>query len=295
MSVIKVERKDHPSGRDDADSDELVQRWRIYVDDPVDAPAQALTYGGLPKRGDAYSVALPRFRCIARDVDRISESPKVLIGTYKFSTKYDAAKMEAKELQPLDRRPLISWTSQIHTVAWLRDQVTNEVLTNTVGDHFAGLTREESLIAYDATVNTATQPDWLIDVLDCINDADVTIRGRLWPAESLKVVSASCSDQLSEMDQLYFKVNVKLLGNRDGWKGKILNAGYRQLVNGAPQPIQIGGEDVNEPQLLDASSAHIKPSDLAADPINLPHWIEKYRNRLASFTALGLPPLPLSS
>ncbi len=300
MAVTKIQRKDHGRGRDSADSQELEQRWQVWVDDPVNAAAQVLQYAGLPKKGDAYSVSLPSFRCIDRDVQSISQTPKVLMLVCKFSTKYDAAKMEAKELKPLDRRPVISWTSQTLTVPFVKDMVTDEALTNSAKDPISGQTREVSIICYDATVNTDVQPDWLLDLLDTINDSDVSIRGRMWPTETLLLRSASCSDQMSEMDQLYFKVGVKILANPLGWKSKILDAGLYQLIgsgltgtSGTRERCKIGEHEVTQPVPLDGEGVMVPFADLLADPVNNVKWIEKYKNKTADFTAIGLPPLPL--
>lgn len=298
MAVIVFERIALPRGSDSTNAVELEQLWRVYCDSPFDGPLTVLSYGGLPKKGDAYqasstSSANPAFRCTDREVKDVSKTRgKVFELTCKFSNAYDASKMESKELQPLDRRADVSWQSRTIQVPHLEDQKTGEILQTSAGDPIAGQTRDSFLIAYKITQNVDSQVDWLIDLIGTLNESPVAIRGRNWDADMLLITEASCSDQMSEMDQLFFKVSLSIVANPLTWRAKILDAGFYEYSSGLRRHCMIQGQKATQPCALNGGE-QIPISDLLSDPINAPQWIYSYKQAPRDFTPIGLPPLPL--
>lgn len=298
MAVNKIERIGTPRGRDSVDAIEWEQSWRVYLDSPYDGPRTVIAYNGLPKKGDYFQASDssqpdPNFRCTDRDLKEVTKARgKVFELSCNFSNKYDAAKFESKELKPLDRRPEISWQSRTIQVPHLEDMKTGELLRNSAGDPIGGQTRESYLIAYKVTQNVDSQVDWLIDLLGSLNESPVAIRGRNWDADMLLITEASVTDQLSEMDQLYYKASLTIVANPLTWKAKILDAGFYEYSSGLRKHCMVQGQKATQPCPLNGGE-QIPIADLQSDPINTPQWIYSYKQMPRDFTPIGLPPLPL--
>lgn len=296
MSVIKCQRLSLPSGGDTPDAAELTAKWLVQCDSVNDGNWTCLAFNAIPKLGDAWNAdgtIRPAYRCVDRQAGKHPSTSLAFEVTLTFSTKYDAVKMEAKELKPLDRRPRVTTSSQEREEELYQDQISDKLILNSAGDQFLGLKRVDRLRIYAITLNVDSYPTAMLEAEGLMNTTAITIYGETWERHQVLIKDVKVSEAKFENDQAYYEASAQFLCTRRtvGHKQKVLDAGLYEKVSGLRRRCLIGEREVDQPVPL-ANGVMIPILTLLANPITAPDYKTFADCEETDFDPLGLPSSP---
>lgn len=283
MAVTEVkEITDRRGGRYagfDEDSDR--RSWRVKTSAKTDTFLTVRTAcwsaGTLPRPLIDFHPEHFGMLCKALSGDPISgpsgEEPYLWIFHAEYDTKPIDKEKKEREEQPDPLLRIARWKMDFN----VRDRIINKDLD---GKAFLNS-------AYDVYIDPVTfpgieaimlgrknfqsMPDFFVDLIERINDGEVNLFGRSFPAETLLFLPRGISEDQEENGVDFRQYDWSLIYNRDTWKEKRVDNGFNRLTeewfslsqedkdaaleNGTVNtqykiPIEVDGERPTEPQLL---------------------------------------------
>lgn len=169
---------------------------------------------------------------------------------------------------PLQDELRVSYSGELYQIPLFADAVTGNPVCNSAGDYFLDptlMTDRADLIAH-IKVNVAAIPLYAIDLQNHVSNSLITISDAY---SSLQVAAGlakygliTVGDVELRNDQYYYPIQFDIHIRADGWKGKPLDAGFRERKYG--QLVQIrnegDGEEVTSPAPLKDGEALRDPS-----------------------------------
>jgi hypothetical protein len=214
------------TGSSDAQSftREYTAVYVITSDDPFD---NATTIGGdyrLPQKWYGYP-SDPFALCINVDLQNSDESPRLWLGTYKYSTSYS----QQQDDNPLNRPVLFSLSFSAGPPVIVTKDINGNVITNTSGDPFdPPFTIDDSRPLLACQRNEATIPTAIaIAYKDAVN-ADA------WNGTAVgqcKMKDISTGQLQTENGYQFYTVTYQIEFNAQGWQYQPLNVGFRTRTN----------------------------------------------------------------
>jgi len=289
MAVTEIALRWRERAVEDAKKTELEEVWIAVCDDPTDGPAVALADTRCPQYGDVHPIYSTHVLTHREGRhDKKTRPPRIDIVTRYTSSPTDAAKLEAKSIEPLSRDMEVTREQREITVPLLKDAISDAVIRNTAGELVAGLTTTREIVVYTISVNVDSTPP--VDAYaGKINSAAVSIWGETWAVHTVRVIRGSISLKKTELGQQYRRCTYQLICNPETHNLKVLNAGLYQKVDGERVPCEINGERVTSPVPLDEDGRMISAAALEADPVNAPHYLTIHQFAEANLNAIQLP------
>lgn len=164
----------------------------------------------------------------------------------------------------------------------------NRPVVNSAGEPFLkAATRPRSLESFHARRYEASyNPDVAGLYRDSINDAAWTVRGRTYPAKTMRCEAIQADEQYHNDFGIFYVVDYEFAYNPDGWQPKILDQGLRMKSGANIIPIYRDGIPVTVPVLLNGSGAPLpEPLPVGTPPVYLSFKFFDERD----FTAFNFP------
>lgn len=285
FSELHAERRTVEDFRADPPEIKRYRGFLVVTDDKSDGPDEvraAADPRGTPHPND------PNCLLLKRSPIPIDDSPLAWRCLYEYSTNLRELE-EGEGEDPLSLRAKITQGTRYATVPHLFDAVSGEPLLNAAGDPFdPPQMKEMSIPTINITKNFATRPLFLEDFRNTVNDADLTVAGRTYPAGTFRLRGFSVDDEHLHNVFPYFKAAVEFEIDPSGFETVVLNDGLNQLVGGdatKKEPIMIAGEPASRPVPLLANGAVVPVADLpgAATTITAKRYLP------ANYLTLELP------
>lgn len=209
----------------------IVEATRVFIvqaSEPTTSyqAGQAQSVGiNVPNIGEAFPDA-SNIKCAEKNCDPVDETRLLFIITCKYTVNQWLP-------SPLDEETKFSYDRDQFEQAYTRD--VNDAVSNmtTAGEVFAEPPkRRRSLLVINAAKNVAADADMsdYEDLSEVVNDANVTIEGRVYAAGTLFVASSSLSE-VKEQNAIQFRIlSSVLIVNPAGWNDRIENRGFYQRL-----------------------------------------------------------------
>jgi len=247
---------------DERDGSREYQRvYRVISNDPQESPVTVRANGSIPTLWSAHPNDAAAI-CTGRTARRIDASRLV----WEVTVDYAWAPTDAEdEPDPLNRDPLIRWTSQLVSKPIIKD-IDGDAVVNSAGDYFdpppeAEFPRWNVNIQWNAT----EVPSAILQYPGMVNSSGITIDGVSVAAERARVVGLDIGELQVENGVEYRVISVVLeVRHADdyGFDLELLDQGYRIKDGDELKDILIEDEDGNKnrpssPVLLDGSGAKL--------------------------------------
>ncbi len=289
MGVAEIALRWRERATEDEKKTEMEEVWQALMQAASDSPADALDDPLCPQYGEPHPI-YPTHLLTHREGRLVKKTrpPRIDIVTRYTSSPTDAAKMEAKSIEPLSRDMEVTRDTREITIPLLIDRISNELICNTVGDPIAGLTTTREVVIYTVTINVDSNP--AIDQLaGKMNSQQITIWGESWFAHTVRLIRGPISLKRSELGQQYRRCTYQLICNPETHNIEVLNAGLYEKINGEKVACEINGERVTSPVPLDSAGRMIPAATLQANPVTAPHYLTVHQFEEASFSSIQLP------
>lgn len=241
------------------------RQWKIQTSVKTDNEATILASGLLPALyepdpDNSYRTA----RRIV--ISQIDDTCLAWIATVTYSSESLTGGTQdddkVKELNPIDRRAKIRWNSAQYTKVFDKDTSGNAVV-NSAGDPFDPPVEIESS-RWQVTIqkNVSAVPTYVLTYQDAINSDSFTLQGITVAVRCARVTHIEISDLQKENDIEFYTFTYSMEFNKDTWRKKVPDMGYRKLVGGVPTDILLPDENGNlartsVPRQLDGSGGVI--------------------------------------
>ncbi|MFO0863547.1 MAG: hypothetical protein U0744_02615 [Gemmataceae bacterium] len=147
--------------------------------------------------------------------------------TVEYSSEYDPEELFES---PLDRPAVVEWDSyEIEEAApWDKDDF---LVQNSAGEPFDPPVTKKKFIR---VINITKNKEAFDDKVECsyagkVNNANFEINGQVYPTGTLLIATCPKVSEQTENGVDFVRLNYKVEFNKDGWKTKVLDQGYRYL------------------------------------------------------------------
>lgn len=290
MAVADIYLRWRERAVEDEKKTELEEMWHARMDNAADAPADALADSRCPQYGDPHPI-YPTHLLTFREGRLVKKTrpPRIDIVTRYTASPTDAAKLEAKSIEPLSRDMEVTRDTREVEMPLLTDQISGAIICNTVGEPIAGLTTTREVVIYTVTINVDSNPAQIDQLAGKMNDQTVTIWGDQWVKHTVRLIRGPVSLKRSELGQQYRRCTYQLICDPETHNIKVLNAGLYEMINGEKVPCEINGERVTTLVPLDANSRMIPAAALQANPVTAPHYLTVHKFDEADLNVIQLP------
>lgn len=274
-------------------------RSHVYVYIAIGTTAtshEALTASGPNKLGGTTAIPAHRAAHASSDGTIVTDKQARFVARVKNATK-NARKYEITvtysrptnnadtTASPTSRPARISYASEASSEPYFID-AEDSALVNAAGEPFDALPeRDRSKVVINIEKNYASaQWNSIEPLLDTVNQGIVTIRGRNYPAETLRLIAANETENVEMVSGsavTFYTVNMSLKYDKNGHKHELLNVGYQELDGSARKPIKdADGNQVTKPWPLNADGTKKAAPDTAPDVLTF------YPDELADWSTL---------
>jgi hypothetical protein len=183
---------------------------------------------------------------------------------------------------PLARPAVITFRSLSLNSATLLDNK-GRIMLNTAGFPVEPQERREAIWSITVQKNVADYPAWVLDYPESINNDAVRIRKLSCPPKTLSLAGLTIPDfATTEKGVKYLALELELLYRKSTWQSFVPSLGFHEkkvTVSRTGQAtatfprIQIDGDNVTEPMLLDRNGAAIRnagPQDVVTLKFTVP-------------------------
>lgn len=182
---------------------------------------------------------------------------------------------------PLARPAVITFRSLSLNSATLLDNK-GRIMLNTAGFPVEPQERREAIWSITVQKNVADYPAWVLDYPESINNDAVRIRKLSCPPKTLSLAGLTIPDFATEKGVKYLALELELLYRKSTWQSFVPSLGFHEkkvTVSRTGQAtatfprIQIDGDNVTEPMLLDRNGAAIRnagPQDVVTLKFTVP-------------------------
>lgn len=202
-----------------------------------------------------YVTLVPQL-CRSVTVDQDSGAPLKWIIEATYSSEPLNQSDEQQAQNPLDRPPLVKWSSTTYQLALAEDR-NGEAIVNSAGDYFDPPV-EASRSHWTVTIekNVTGVPAFILGYADAVNESAIQIQGISVSPECAKLMDVSLSERKSEGegDQ---RVNFYTFGytmelRAETWQLKVLDQGLRYVDDDEiKQILDERSKPISSPRLLD--------------------------------------------
>ncbi|HEV7281058.1 MAG TPA: hypothetical protein VGN57_12710 [Pirellulaceae bacterium] len=292
MSVYKADALSS-SGGGTRNKREYTTVWRVYTNDINDQAQTVCDSVYLPAYGAPYSFGYDFYSYStltdkSADLEDEESSFKVWLVTCKYSTEEKEKCSEDTIENPLQEPPKVSYGKQNITEAVQKDKNDKPIL-NKAGEPFEqAVERTLSLRTISITRNESSfDEENAADFENTVNSSSI------WGKEKGTVL---CESITAEGPNYYgsclkyWTVTYEFVVKKDGWKRKILNAGFKHFESASSDELVIakdGDDEVTKPVLLKEDGTRQKEKD--EDGVLIPHYLEFEIEEERPFSSLGLP------
>jgi hypothetical protein len=244
--------------RPDADEDEkgvitTTRVFKIWYANGTDGGAvTVLGEADLPQRGDSHPDN-SNLICRSRNVSAEGDDKCIFTVTCNYSTVTTEAEFVE---DPLKRPAEITW-GFFETQRAVEKDNNNDPIDNSAGDPFLNpIIVDDSHLEVTITRNESKfLPDRALSFIGSVNDAAVTIAGKISAARQAKLVQYTGSKQ-TENDVDFWKVTYRIRFKSATWDKEILDQGFNQLVGGVKKKILDDAQQpITDPVKLDGLGA----------------------------------------
>jgi hypothetical protein len=266
LEVIELGGGGHSGGSDVESGGRYVREYQVEFDAPNGDAVAAILASGIPDYGDAYPSDSSSF-VTGKEGSQEGDNPCIWTVRVTYSVPRINSEAPASPDAPSGgsggttspiQSQKITWRSYTKTVAFVKDKAGN-LVKNAAGDPFdPSFTRE---LRYPELVVVRTQSSfnvqWKLDYEGKKNDAAVTIGGKVFGAETLRVTDIVADYPTGPSNNLW-QVTITIRYDPLLHKLVALNAGLREkLVLGIMVPIMDGGVPVGQPVPLTAAGRRL--------------------------------------
>jgi hypothetical protein len=213
---------------DEDGSESCVDIWRILTTSETDTLTTVLAASGLPAKGASHS---EKTNAIVTDITCDHDAEVLTVWMYhaRYSTK-----LKTREDKPFDEQRIKGGMRSASKDVPAFFDARGYPLVNTAGDLYPGLSRKRRLRTVPVTYNFSSIPDWLFELSDTLNNANVTIHGKVYPAGTCKLHDIDMPDEPSRDNDvpanLYWPITYSITIDPDGWYILLPNKGPNELV-----------------------------------------------------------------
>ena len=212
--------------QDEDGSESVVDVWEVRADSETETISNLLAASGLPAKGSSHAEKTAAI-CVNREMDHHDEVLNLWYFNATFSTR-----IETREDQPYASQRVKGGckSGYIEVPAFYDSR--GVPLVNSAGDVYEGLKRKVRTRVFPVTANMTSFPDYLFNLADTVNNANVTILGKTYPAGTCKLTDVDCPDEPSRDPNgaLYWPVTFKVEMNPLGYSIQLPNMGLNELV-----------------------------------------------------------------
>ena len=156
------------------------------------------------------------------------DDPRVWDVTVEYSSKLDFPEKESFKT-PIERAANITWGTWRSRQVLTQDTKKNPYRT-TPGEPFRPASEiEKEYLLISIGKNVQNVPGWIDQYSGAINKDVVKIRGKKFPAKTLKFSDLSIGDIEYEYNIAFVRLQFNLYFNPDEWKEKRLHEGFREF------------------------------------------------------------------
>jgi hypothetical protein len=207
-------------------SETVMDVWEIRSTSETDPITTILAASGLPVKDDPHP-ELSAAIVTELDCDHHDEVLNVWYYNVRYSTKITTREDQGYATQRV-KGGMRSGSIEIPAYYDSRGYP----LVNTAGDLYEGLSRKLRTRVVPVTANFTSIPNWLFELSDTVNAADVTIHGETYPAGSCMLTDVDMPDEPSRDKDgaLFLPITYKVEINPQGWWIVLPNKGMNELV-----------------------------------------------------------------
>lgn len=289
MAVFEAYLRDKQGASETPNDSDFVDVWIAKCDNVADDHGTVASSPLVPAYGSQHGT-YTAYRVSKREIRNQDKARPILAEVVlTYSRNFDVAKLEAKEIDPLQRDMEVTRESQEIDVAMLTDAITGEILRNKAGDIITGQTTKCILRIYRVTVNV----DSLVpfeSLAGKVNSTPVSIWGENWGVHMVRLAGApKYHSKRSDFGTTYYRCTYEVVCDPRTHDLKILNAGFNELINGTQRPIKVEGQDITQPVPLDSNGKRIPAAILNANPVTVPVILTFARFEEADLNVVPLP------
>jgi hypothetical protein len=207
-------------------SETVVDVWEIVCSSETETITNVLSASGLPSKGDPHEEKISAV-LISDDLRQHDEVLTLWYYTARYSTRIETREYTAYNVQRV-KGGMKSGSKDVPAFFDSRGYP----LVNSAGDLYPGLTRKRRLRVFNCTANFTTIPNWFFEYAGTINDAAVTILGKVYPAGTCMLGDLDCPDEptTDRLGDLYWPVTFSVVHDPDGYFILLPNKGMNELV-----------------------------------------------------------------
>ena len=246
-----------------ANNDGLVRTYTrsflVKTDSKSDGAYTAGSAAGLPLIGSTHPEDLTAW-CRSLSVAPFNgeNAPMAWTVTANYSSEWQLAE------NPLFEPAKITWSfEQFQTVA-VQDK-DGYAIVNSAGDLFdPPIMKDDSRPIVSVTKNLAVVPTWLLNYQDAVNSGPFTLDGLTISTGCAKMNAISVGAKATQNGYTYRPVTMDIHLQRDTWNFKVLDVGYRKIVNTTEREMITSdgdGTDPPMPVLLNGSGGVVSDPD----------------------------------
>lgn len=212
---------------DDEGNETAVIAYEILVDDYTTSISTILAHADVPARRESHPENANAL-CRNRSLKAVPDFDDLLILTATFSTKPTT---KEDNTDPLNMRVKGGMRSASRDVPAYYDAFGNP-LVNDAGDLYEGLSKKQRLRQINVTANHDAIPNHLFDLAETLNDADVSIHGKTYPAGTCYLSNVQMPDEPTQSTDgvEYWPITYDVEVNPSGYFIILPNKGLHELV-----------------------------------------------------------------
>lgn len=272
-----VSAKEIADGRsfqyDGADNAEIVRTFRVTTDSKFDVPL--LLQPSMPVAYGQIHPLAPAFTCLGESWENEHNGPNrsIWVATYTYRTQVGSqAEFEAKELHPnpLDRRARITVSSVRYSKLTDKD-INGKAFITSAGESYPAQEADDERWTINVRKNYITIPSFVFEFQKKLNNASITVKGRVLDAETVKFGEVRVGELMIENGHEFYPVEFTLDYKRDGWQLSLLDAGFLKKDGTDLKEITVKDADGNDVPttvaiLLDGAGAPL--NETLGRPVN---------------------------
>lgn len=208
------------------DNSSITRVFRVTCDSKYD---NALSIQpSMPIDYNTTLTGFPNFVCQSVNYDREHIGPNFSthILSYEFRTSViDQEKLDRQQFpNPLDRRARVTVNSARYSKLINKD-INGKAFMTSAGETYPAQEVDDDRWVIAVSKNYVTVPSFVYEYQKKINDAPVTVKGRLLEEKTVKFGETRVSELIKENGVEHYKVEFSLDYKRDGWGLSLLDAG----------------------------------------------------------------------
>lgn len=272
MTILSCTFKDSGARVDNTGKRSYTRTYLVSCDDQTtDDEAAVLDADDLPRRLDPHP-SDDSMRASTFDVKRHEDRLHWMIEVgYE---KYGGTAAQNGGTDPWDLPAKVKFSGNIINramkCAYDQDNDTRAEPTvpivNSAGDVFVDPVMKDihNLVITITRAERNFDPDTILDFVDTINEAEITVGGKTIPKWCGLMKDITADPEWTQEDEQYYNVTYTIEVDPLTWQLQIFSMGYNEYIIGTGKgKIQIDGADAREPQALDEDGKYF---DVKAEP-----------------------------